>query len=121
MQYNRLLCTFSNKQDFLTTLTIIKKQYSTEKDIEVYSDIDNSDRIFLIYNCDTGNTNKLSDTISIHKKTKYNSFFTVNAINSLEEKHNGEIEWDEYNNCIILFNNKLSQLMITNLKFEINF
>lgn len=52
------------------------------------------------------------DTISIHRKKETNTLFSLNALNELIKQDNGgrlvkqhKIDWEMYENCILLFRN----------------
>ena len=51
---------------------------------------------------------KYKNTIRLHRKRKNNVFFTINAINKLEEEE--KVNWDLYHDCLLLFSGKEGEL-----------
>ena len=62
------------------------------------------------YNVEQGNVNSIpQNTILVHRKKESNTLYTINALNDLIKKLNGgvvdptyKINWQHYNNCILL-------------------
>ena len=62
------------------------------------------------YNVEQGNINNIpQNTILVHRKKESNTLYTINALNDLIKKLNGgvvdptyKINWQHYNNCILL-------------------
>ena len=62
------------------------------------------------YNEEQGNVNSIpQNTILVHRKKESNTLYTINALNDLIKKLNGgvvdptyKINWQHYNNCILL-------------------
>lgn len=108
---NKLFCTFSNKDDLDTTLTLIQGQYKIlfNKIFILY--IKSTEEYVFTYNVDSVNmsNNLLDNTILLHRKKDSNSLYTINALNDLIKSLNGgilntnfPIPWLEYKNCIML-------------------
>lgn len=116
---NKLLCTFSLKENLENTINHIKNKYSViyKKIFILYCE--NIGEYLCTYNVDFGNLNGLiQNTILVHRKKHYNTLYTINALNTLIRQLNQgildksfEINWDGYRNCILLTReNKFFQL-----------
>ena len=64
----------------------------------------------MTYNVEFGNvSNFLENTILVHRKKESNTLYTINSLNRLIESLNGgvldtnfRVEWNDYQNCILL-------------------
>jgi len=73
---------------------------------------DNKDLICTYNIMVQGRTLPLENTISVHRKKESNTFYTINALNNLIRQLNNDvldtsfkIDWDNYNQSIILTDN----------------
>ena len=72
--------------------------------------IKENEEVVCTYNVDSGNINSiLPSTILVHRKKDTNTLYTINALNELiKSLNNGvldkkfPIEWENYQNCILL-------------------
>lgn len=109
----QLLCTFTDIQNY----NEIIKQVSSFYDIlfgKVYAlqNVDNLNEIYLTYNINSALLNKsnfFNNTISVHRKKDSNTIYTINSLNMLiKHLNNGlldlkfQINWSNYENCILL-------------------
>lgn len=109
----QLLCTFTDIQNY----NEIIKQVSSFYDIlfgKVYAlqNVDDLNEIYLTYNINSALLNKsnfFSNTISVHRKKDSNTIYTINSLNMLiKHLNNGlldlkfQINWNNYENCILL-------------------
>lgn len=105
----QLLCTFAHKSDIFLVVDYIKSTYILpENKIFVFANINNQDELFCTYNIEAKEI-KGKNTILIHRKKETNTIYTVNALNNLIMKINGNIldktfpiEWPKYENTLLL-------------------
>ena len=109
---NRLYCTFATLDDFEEVANTIQSSYVILFDkIFVLESLDR-EKIMLTYNVDIDNSSKdsmVDNTILVHRKKQTNTLYTINALNELiKSLNNGvldkkfPIEWENYQNCILL-------------------
>ena len=109
---NKLYCTFTTKDDIDKTLDKIKISYVILfNKIFVLESLD-GEKIMLTYNVDMNNSstnNIIDNTILVHRKKQTNTLYTINALNELiKSLNNGyldktyTINWNDYQNCILL-------------------
>ena len=109
---NRLYCTFATLDDFEGVANTIQSSYIILFDkIFVLESLD-GEKIMLTYNVDINNSTKdsmVDNTILVHRKKQTNTLYTINALNELiKSLNNGvldkkfPIEWENYQNCILL-------------------
>ena len=109
---NRLYCTFATLDDFEEVANTIQSSYIILFDkIFVLESLD-GEKIMLTYNVDINNSTKdsmVDNTILVHRKKQTNTLYTINALNELiKSLNNGvldkkfPIEWENYQNCILL-------------------
>ena len=107
---SQLLCTFT----FLDKLTIsigqIYKAYNADDvtNMKCYSYVETPTNIICVYNVTT-NERRLKDTISINRKKDTNTFYSINALNSLiRATNNGildknfRVDWSQYIDTLLL-------------------
>ena len=107
-----LLCTFVHKNDLQLIIDLIQKTYKLDSNIIfVFSNQNKSYQLYCTYNV-LGNYELLSNTISIHRKSDTNTLYTINAMNwIIKTVNNGildtsiQLEWENYKNQLILFQN----------------
>ena len=109
---NRLYCTFATLDNFEEVANTIQSSYVILFDkIFVLESLD-GEKIMLTYNVDINNSTKdsmVDNTILVHRKKQTNTLYTINALNELiKSLNNGvldkkfPIEWENYQNCILL-------------------
>ena len=111
----QLLCTFSLYNQTVNTISdIISKYDIINNKIYIYEALEDRDSLYCTYNIVPSKKNKtfLDNTILVHTKRKTNTFYTINALNILiREINNGVLDtsylinWDNYENMLILYNN----------------
>lgn len=107
---NKLFCTFSTESNLEELLSTIQTKYKIiyNKIFVLYSK--SQDEYICTYNVDQVNvTNFLDNTILVHRKKESNTLYTINSLNRLIESLNGgvldvnyRVEWNDYQNCILL-------------------
>lgn len=107
---NKLFCTFSSEQQLDEILSTIQTKYKIiyNKIFVLYSK--SQDEYICTYNVEFGNiSNFLENTILVHRKKESNTLYTINSLNRLIESLNGgvldtnfRVEWNDYQNCILL-------------------
>jgi hypothetical protein len=105
----QLLCTFTYIDQLPICIGSIHKIYNNDvANLNCYSYIDTPRCIVCIYNVFT-NEKRLKDTISINRKKDTNTFYSINALNSLiKVLNNGildktfKVEWANYMNSLLL-------------------
>ena len=107
---NKLFCTFSSEQQLEDILSTIQTKYKIiyNKIFVLYSK--SQDEYICTYNVEFGNvSNFLENTILVHRKKESNTLYTINSLNRLIESLNGgildtnyKVNWNDYQNCILL-------------------
>lgn len=107
---NKLFCTFSSEENLEEILSTIKNKYNIiyNKIFVLYSK--SQDEYICTYNVEFGNvSNFLDNTILVHRKKESNTLYTINSLNRLIESLNGgvldtnyKVNWNDYQNCILL-------------------
>jgi hypothetical protein len=127
---NRLYCTFVSPSDIKGTVDNICVSYTVVfKKIFVLVSED-GEKTMLTYNIDMNNTSgefKVPNTILVHRKKHTNTLYTINALNELIRSLNNGlldksyiVDWDNYRNCILLFQTEGLQKVNTKVKEVIN-
>ena len=113
IQQKQLLCTFANSTNYNQTIDDVKNQYDLiDHKIFVFVNEKNLKELYLTFNVLKGcANNRYKGTISIHRKKQTNTLYTLNAMNKLISDENGgtldknfQLDWQLYQNCIILTN-----------------
>lgn len=121
---NQLLCTFTKTDNLDNVLEQIKNNYVILNDrIFVFCNKNNNTEGYITYNILKKQYNKvLPNTISVHRKNKTNTIYTINALNKLIKDENGgvldksyQVDWNLYTDSLIL--NTGDFIKIINLSF----
>jgi hypothetical protein len=116
---NRLLCTFTTREELEDLLSSITSKYKILYNKIFVLHIKSSDEYVCTYNVDQGNVSDIPpNTILVHRKKESNTLYTINALNELIKGLNGgvvdtrfPIEWQHYRNTILLnHHDELKQL-----------
>jgi len=107
-----LLCTFVHKNDLQLVIELIQKTYELDSNIIfVLSNQNKPYQLYCTYNV-VGNYELSSNTILIHRKSDTNTLYTINAMNQIiKGMNNGvldtkmQLQWESYQNQLILFQN----------------
>jgi hypothetical protein len=118
----QLLCTFTYVDKLTVSIGQIYKAYNADdvSNMKVYSYVQTPNNVICVYNVSTSER-RLKDTISINRKKDTNTFYSINALNSLiRVLNNGvldksfAIEWPNYKDTLLLadgeFNCKMIQI-----------
>ena len=127
---NRLYCTFTTLDSYEEVANTIQTSYVILfNKIFVLESLD-GEKIMLTYNVDMGNTlvdSMVDNTILVHRKKQTNTLYTINALNELiKSLNNGvldkkfPIEWNNYQNCILLIQTEGFNRVDTKIKDIIN-
>ena len=127
---NRLYCTFTTNDDVEEIIEKIKNSYVILfNKIFVLESLDGQ-KIMLTYNVDMNNSNSSSiidNTILVHRKKQTNTLYTINALNELIKSLNNGIldksfmiNWNDYQNCILLVQTEGFNRIDTKIKEIIN-
>lgn len=109
----QLLCTFTNLANLTTTVDTIASSYDIIYDkIFVLEDANATNDLMCTYNIEeSNNTINIALTISLHRKKKTNTLYTINALNeAIKLNNNGildksfQLNWEVYSDCILLVN-----------------
>jgi hypothetical protein len=108
----QLICTFSTKSLFRTTIEEIKKFYVvSDNRFFIFLNCNSPKDIFITYNilCSKKETPKFPNTISIHRKKEFNVLYTLNSMNQLIKNENGgvldktfSVDWSSYRNSFVM-------------------
>ena len=116
----QLLCTFTYVDRLTVSIGQIYKAYNANdvSNMKVYSYIQTPNNVICVYNVTTSER-RLKDTISINRKKDTNTFYSINALNSLiRVLNNGildksfAIEWSNYHNTLLLADGDFNCKMI---------
>lgn len=110
----QLLCTFAKKDNLNEIIDIIISCNKILFDkIYVFSNTTETSNLICTYNVefDTDFMEGIPNTISLHRKKHTNTLYTINALNQIIlQLNNGVLDkkfpipWDNYRNCILLYN-----------------
>jgi hypothetical protein len=125
----QLLCTFTDihNLDFTIDLIIECNDIFYNK-IYILSNIDDPTQLMCTYNIPKTDDflDGVRNTISLHRKKHSNTLYTINALNTLIRKLNNgvldktfSIDWDDYKNCILLFDSEDSIQRINTKLYKI--
>ena len=110
----QLLCTFAKKNNLNEIIDIIISCNTILFDkIYVFNNTHEPNNLICTYNVEfeTDFMEGIPNTISLHRKKHTNTLYTINALNKIIlQLNNGildkkfPIPWDNYRNCILLYN-----------------
>ena len=125
----QLLCTFTDIHNLNITIDlIIECNDIFYNKVYVLSNIDDPKQLMCTYNIPKSDDflDGVKNTISLHRKKHSNTLYTINALNTLIRKLNNgvldktfSIEWDDYKNCILLFDSDNSIQRINTKLYKI--
>ena len=113
----QLLATFTTKEHLDDTVDSIQEAYKIVfNKIYVLQNEDNVNELICTYNVDTKEAvdyNKVSGTISLHRKKHTNTLYTINALNEVVANlNNGVIDskfvvpWENFKNMLMVTNSE---------------
>lgn len=106
----QLLCTFTYLDNIPTSIGQIYKTYTVDgvTNIKCYSYVESPTNVICVYNVNFNET-RLKDTISINRRKESNTFYSINALNSLIcTLNNGildksfTVDWQNYVDILLL-------------------
>ena len=111
----QLLCTFTTKDGLDDVVKEITNAYTIVfGKVYVLQNEDNINELICTYNVDTTENvdyNKVSGTISLHRKKNTNTLYTINALNEcIKNLNNGildakfPIPWENFKNMLLITN-----------------
>ena len=111
----QLLCTFTTKDGLDDIIKSISDAYTIVfNKIYVLQNEDNPNELICTYNVDTTKNvdyNKVSGTISLHRKKHSNTLYTINALNEcIKNLNNGVLDpkfmipWENFKNTLLVTN-----------------
>ena len=111
----QLLCTFTTKDGLDDIIKSISDAYIIVfNKIYVLQNEDNINELICTYNVDTTENvdyNKVSGTISLHRKKHSNTLYTINALNEcIKNLNNGILDqkfmipWENFKNMLLITN-----------------
>ena len=125
----QLLCTFTDIHNLNITIDlIIECNDIFYNKVYVLSNIDDPKQLMCTYNIPKSDDflDGVKNTISLHRKKHSNTLYTINALNTLIRKLNNgvldktfSIDWDDYKNCILLFDSENSIQRINTKLYKI--
>ncbi len=125
----QLLCTFCKKYELDETLEVITMAAEVVFDkIYVFENQEDPEALICTYNVEkTGDFIQNSKTMAIHRKRETNTLYTINALNEAIRKDNEGIldktfslDWTQYNNSLLLTNDRGLNVVRTKLHKIIN-
>ncbi len=110
---NKLFCTFVTEDVLDDMVSSISGAYSIMYNKMFVLFVKSTNEYVITYNVDQGNVNNIPlNTILVHRKKETNTLYTINALNDLIKKLNGgvvdtnfRVNWQHYQNCILLTQN----------------
>ena len=129
----QLLATFTTKENLDDTVDSIQESYTIVfNKIYILQNEDNVNELICTYNVDTKEAvdyNKVSGTISLHRKKHSNTLYTINALNEVVANlNNGVIDskfvvpWENFKNTLMVTNseglNKISTRIYKIVKID---
>ncbi len=117
-----MLCTFTNEESFESIIEKVFKYELFSRKIFILK-LEPSNELVVSYNIVANNSHQfLPETIMVHRKKESNTMYTINALNSLISSLNGgivdkeyQINWNQYQNTLILTNGNGYKIMKTSL------
>ena len=111
----QLLCSFTTKDNLDETVKKITNAYSIVfNKVYVLQNENNVNELICTYNVDTENGvdyNKVTGTISLHRKKYSNTLYTINALNEcIKNLNNGVMDakfmipWENFKNMLLITN-----------------
>ena len=111
----QLLCTFTTKEGLDDVVKEITNAYTIVfGKVYVLQNEDNTKELICTYNVDTTESvdyNKVSGTISLHRKKHSNTLYTINALNEcIKNLNNGILDpkfmipWENFKNMLLITN-----------------
>lgn len=116
---NKLFCTFVSEEDIDYMVNNISRSYSIMYNKMFVLFIKSTGEYVITYNVEQANVSDIPEnTILVHRKKDTNTLYTINALNTLIKSLNGgvvdpkfRIDWQHYQNCILLTQqNEIKQL-----------
>lgn len=125
---NRLCCTFFPLSNQEEVFNYIVDNYNILYNKIFILNIKDNEEYAYTYNIDQGNINHLPDnTILVHRKKQTNTLYTINALNELiKSLNNGkldknfQINWEEYQNTLLLTQENQLKVLTTLVNKVIN-
>lgn len=126
---SQILCTFIKKNKVLQAYSKILEHYQINRQITLFQVKGTYEQILIFDTTGQINSN-VEDTISLHKKSQTDTYYTINALNEIiKQNNNGEldlkfkIDWENYRNCLLLYNNRdglkiLKLIYVDHIVFE---
>ena len=107
---NRLFATFTQQEAIEELVRDLSSTYNIMYKKMFVLFVKSTNEYVVTYNVEQGNINSIpQNTILVHRKKESNTLYTINALNDLIKKLNGgvvdptyKINWQHYNNCILL-------------------
>ena len=107
---NKLFCTFVEESVLDDMVTSISKAYSIMYNKMFVLFVKSTGEYVITYNVEQANVSNIPvNTILVHRKKETNTLYTINALNDLIKKLNGgvvdtnfRVNWQHYQNCILL-------------------
>lgn len=115
-----LLLSFSNTEEYRNKLQEIREIYRPSSNIFVLENRFEGDEIWITFN--TEYNFKMPGLIKVNKKKETRTIFTIDAVNELSIRENGEIvkdwipNWNEFENCLLLIRNGELAVIPTKIK-----
>ena len=113
----QLLCSFTTKDNLDEVVKKITESYSIVfNKVYVLQNENNVNELICTYNVDTENGvdyNKVTGTISLHRKKYSNTLYTINALNEcIKNLNNGVMDakfmipWENFKNMLLITNSE---------------
>ena len=116
----QLLCTFTYLDKLALCIGEVYKTYTTDNvsNMKCYSYTETPSNVVCIYNV-SGDGRRMKDTISINRKKETNTFYSINALNSLiQSLNNGvldktfRVDWINYQDMLLLSDSEFNCRLI---------
>jgi hypothetical protein len=112
-----LLCTFvaedENIENLIDKIQNVVSVYNNS--FFYFEALENPKKRYITYNILKGQTQRIPNTILIHRNKSTNTLYTVNAINRLTNSKNQMVDWNEYRNSLVLVDKGFPEKIELNL------
>ena len=126
MNRRQLFCSFATPVNLKTVINFIVTNFEPVNNLVfIYQNADNSKQLVITYNIVNDKQKKVDTTnaLAIHRKTETNTFYSINALNTLIKLVNNnvldtnyKVDWDLYVDTLLLTSK--GELNRTGLEFK---
>ena len=126
MNRRQLFCSFATPVNLKTVINFIVTNFAPVNNLVfIYENVDSSKQLIITYNIINDKQTKVNtdNALAIHRKTETNTFYSINALNTLIKLVNNnvldtsyKVDWDLYVDTLLLTSK--GELNRTGLEFK---